>query len=110
MAIALLTLLTDRKDYIDGGDHYFLAVKDNQESLLSERRDIIRYNKSTSEHFERDKEDARVETRKTTIYDASRMEDKEVFNRLPSHKTIICVETETVHVSEGCRTEILYQR
>jgi len=90
---------------IDKGGHYFLAVKENQGSLLAECKDVIKYNKPVSEHSETDKEHARVETRKVSIYDASLMEDKDILNRWPSLKTIVCVQTQTVHVSEGGRTE-----
>ena len=34
------------------------------------------------------------------------MEDKEIFGRWKNLRTLVCVETERVHVSEGGRTEV----
>lgn len=90
---------------IKKGGHYFLAVKENQAGLLSEIHDVIRYNKPISTHSETDKEHARVETRAVSIYLAEKMEDKEVLGRWKNLKTVVKVETHTVHVSDGGREE-----
>lgn len=90
---------------IDKGGHYFLAVKENQAGLLSEIQDVIKYNHPTSTYTETDKEHARVETRNVSIYDAAGIEDKEIHSRWKSLKTLVKIETETVHVSEGGREE-----
>lgn len=85
--------------------HYFLAVKDNQGSLLAEIQDVIKYNKPTSTHTLTEKEHARVETRTVSIYPADRMEDKDVLGRWKNLRTLVCVNTERIHVSEGGRVE-----
>lgn len=81
---AMETQVDIAQKIIDKRWHYFLAVKENKGSLLSGCKDVTRYNKPTSEHSETDKEHYRVKTRKTSIYDASVMEDKDVFNRWSS--------------------------
>lgn len=86
--------------------HYFLAVKENQAGLLSEIQDVIKYNQPTSTYSVTEKEHARVETRAVSIYPADMMEDKEIFGRWKNLRTLVCVETERVHVSEGGRTEV----
>lgn len=87
------------------GGHYFLAVKENQAGLLSEIKDVIRYNQPSSTHSETDKEHARVETRTVSIYPAEKIEDKEILGRWKNITTLVKVDTLTVHVSEGGREE-----
>ena len=90
---------------IGKGGHYFLAVKENQAGLLSEIKDVIRYNKPTSTYSETDKEHARVETRTVSIYPADKIEDKEILSRWKCLRTVVKVDTNTCHVSEGGRQE-----
>lgn len=85
--------------------HYFLAVKENQAGLLSEIQDVIKYNRPISTHTLTDKEHARVETRTVSIYPAEKMEDKDILGRWRNLRTLVCVRTERVHVSEGGRVE-----
>ncbi len=92
------------------GGHYFLAVKENQGSLLHEIKDVMKYHKPFSVHSETEKEHARVETRTVSVFHAELMEDKEVLLRWKNLKTIVKVETHTVHVSDNGRetTQIRY--
>lgn len=85
--------------------HYFLAVKENQGGLLYEVRDVMRYSEPISVHTETEKEHARVETRTVSIFAADRMEDKEVLARWPGIRTLVRIETNTVHVSENGQEE-----
>ncbi|WP_279150967.1 MULTISPECIES: ISAs1 family transposase [Muribaculaceae] len=85
------------------GGHYFLAVKENQGALLSEIKDVIRYHKPFSTHSETEKGHARVETRTVSVFSAGLMEDKEILRRWRNLKTIVKVESHTVHVSDGGR-------
>lgn len=85
--------------------HYFLAVKENQGGLLYEMKDVMRYSEPTSVHTETEKEHARVETRTASIFPADRMEDKEVLARWPGLRTLVRIETNTVHVSENGKEE-----
>lgn len=85
------------------GGHYFLAVKENQGALLGEIKDVIRYHQPFSTHSETGKEHARVETRTVSVFLAGLMEDKGVLRRWRNLKTIVKVETHTVHVSDGGR-------
>lgn len=91
---------------VSKGGHYFLAVKENQELLLREIEDVIKFNPSQSVHSESDKEHARVETRTVSIYPASKIEDKEILGRWKNLTTLVKVDTHTVHVSEGGREEM----
>lgn len=90
---------------VDCGGHYFLAVKDNQPGLLTEIKDVMKYNNPMSTDTETDKDHARVETRSVAIYPASMMEDKEVLARWKNLTTLVRIDTRTVHVSENCREE-----
>ena len=83
------------------GGHYFLAVKENQGALLNEIKDVIKYHEPFSTHSETGKEHARVETRAVSVFHAGLMEDKEVLLRWRNIKTIVKVETHTIHVSEN---------
>lgn len=85
--------------------HYFLAVRENQGGLLYEMKDVMRYSEPTSVHTETEKEHARVETRTASIFPADRMEDKEVLARWPGLRTLVRIETNTVHVSENGKEE-----
>lgn len=90
---------------VDKKGHYFLAVKENQEGLLSEIQYVMKYYKPISDYSETDKEHARVETRSVSIYDAGNMADKEILGRWKQLKTLVRIDTHTVHVSEGGREE-----
>lgn len=85
------------------GAHYFLAVKENQGALLNEIKDVIKYHKPFSTHSETEKGHARVETRAVSVFHAGLMEDKDVLNRWRNIKTIVMVESHTVHVSDDGR-------
>lgn len=85
--------------------HYFLAVKENQPSLLSEVKDVMRYNAPSSTYSETDKAHARVETRTVSIYPAERMENKEILVRWKNLRTLVRIDTHRVHVSENGREE-----
>lgn len=85
--------------------HYFLAVKENQAGLLAEMKDVMKYNQPSSTHEYTEKEHARVETRRVSIFPADRMEDKEILGRCKNLKTLVRVETQRVLVSEGGRME-----
>lgn len=85
--------------------HYFLAVKEDQEGLIREIQDVIRYNSPTSTHSATDKEHARVETRSISIYPADRIEDKEIQGRWKNLRTLVCVHAQTIHVSDNGRIE-----
>ncbi|MCM1067215.1 MAG: ISAs1 family transposase [Muribaculaceae bacterium] len=102
---AIGTQVEIARKIIDMEGHYFLAVKENQAGLLSEIKDVIRYNKPTSAHAETEKEHARVETRRVSIYPAEKIEDKEILDRWPNLKTLVKVDTHTFHVSENGREE-----
>lgn len=102
---AMGTQIDIAEKIIKAEGHYFLAVKENQAGLLSEIKDVIHYNKPASTHSETDKEHARVETRAVSIYPADKIEDKEILGRWPSLKTLVKVDTHTVHVSENGREE-----
>lgn len=60
----------------------------------------MKYHKPFSIHSETEKEHARVETRTASAFSAALMEDKEVLGRWKNLKTIVRVETRTVHVSD----------
>lgn len=92
------------------GGHYFLAVKENQGALLAEIKDVVRYHKPFSSHSETEKEHARVETRTVSAFHAELMEDKEALGRWKNLKTVVKVETHTVHVSDNGRetTQVRY--
>lgn len=90
---------------IEGKGHYFLAVKENQGSLLAEIKDVIKYNQPLSTHSETEKGHTRVETRSVAIYSAGNMEDKEVLSRWRNLTTLVCITSETTHVSAGGRVE-----
>ena len=87
------------------GGHYLLAVKENQGGLLYEVKDVMRYSEPTSVHTETEKEHARVETRTVSIFPAARMEDKDVLSRWPGIRTLVRIETSTVHVSGDGKEE-----
>ncbi|MCM1490054.1 MAG: ISAs1 family transposase [Muribaculum sp.] len=103
---AMGTQVDIARKIIDNGGHYFLAVKENQAGLLTEIKDVIKYNKPTSTHTETDKEHARVETRTDSIYPADKIEDGEILGRWMNLKTLVKVDTHTCHVSENGREEI----
>ena len=88
---------------VSGRGHYFLAVKEDQGALLAEIKDVVRYYKPFSTNSETEKEHARVETRTVSAFHAELMEDKEVLGRWKNLKTIVKVETHTVHVSDNGR-------
>lgn len=90
---------------MDKNAHYFLAVKENQEGLLHEIQDVIRYCTPVSTHSATDKEHARVETRSESIFPADRIEDKTILGRWKNLRTLVCVHTETIHVSDNGRTD-----
>lgn len=102
---AIGTQVNIAEQIVNAGGHYFLAVKENQGSLLEGMTDVMRYSKPTSTHAGTEKEHARVETRTVSIYTASLMEDKEVLGRWKDLRTLVKVETHTVHVSENGREE-----
>lgn len=102
---AMGTQMDIAEKIIEKKAHYFLAVKENQSGLLSEIQDVIRYNAPMSTHAATEKEHARVETRTVSTYPADKMEDKDIFGRWKNLRTLVCVRTERVHVSEGGRTE-----
>lgn len=87
------------------GGHYLLAVKENQGGLLYEVKDVMRYSEPISVQTETEKEHARVETRTVSIFPAARMEDKDVLSRWPGIRTLVRIETSTVHVSEDGKEE-----
>lgn len=90
---------------IRGKGHYFLAVKENQAGLLSEIKDVMRYNQPLSTHEHTEKEHAGVETRIVSIFAADNMEDKEIPGRWKNLKTLVKVETIRHLVSESGREE-----
>ena len=91
---------------VDKGGHYFLAVKENQGALLAGIKDVVKYNKPFSSHSGTEKEHVRVETRTVSAFHAGLIEDKEVLNRWKNLRTIVKVETHTVHVSDNGRQMI----
>ena len=70
-----------------------------------EVKDVMRYSDPTSVHTETEKEHARVETRTVSIFPAARMEDKDVLSRWPGIRTLVRIETSTVHVSVDGKEE-----
>ena len=65
----------------------------------------MRYSEPTSVHTETEKEHARVETRTVSIFPADRIEDKEVLARWPEIRTLVRIDTNTLHVSDNGREE-----
>lgn len=102
---AMGTQVDIAKKIVDKNAHYFLAVKENQEGLLHEIQDVIRYNSPISTHSATDKEHARVETRSVSTFPADRIEDKEILGRWKNLRTLVCVHTETIHVSDNGRSD-----
>lgn len=100
---AMGTQVDTAEKIVASGGLYFLAVKENQGTLLAEIKDVVKYNKPFSSHSETEKEHASVETRTVSAFHAELMEDKEVLNRWKNLKTIVKVETHTVHVSDNGR-------
>lgn len=102
---AMGTQVNIAEQIINAGGHYFLAVKENQGNLLYGMRDVMKYHQPASTHIDTEKEHARVETRTVSIYPAELIEDKEVLGRWKNLRTLVKVETNTVHVSEDGREQ-----
>ncbi|MDE6547576.1 MAG: ISAs1 family transposase [Muribaculaceae bacterium] len=102
---AMGTQLDIAEKILSKGGHYLLAVKESQGGFFYEVKDVMRYSDPTSFHTETEKEHARVETRTVSIFPAARIEYNEVLSRWLGIRTLVRIETATVHVSEDGKEE-----
>lgn len=86
---AIGTQVNIAQDIINKKAHYFLAVKDNQETLNEAIIDAFKYNSPIDTASDIEADHGRIERRLCRILDVESIEDKDVSARWPGLKTLV---------------------